>query len=173
MADDAPGVEAWKENTTAFDRVRSIATIVDRPRSASYIAGEACVAENTARDHLNRLVEMYVLLKTDDEGTTLYAPDPLHVRMKTLRDLLEDHDQDGLIQLKAGMQEQIEEWKQDFDVESSDELRKHAGETKTASETRNLLRTASDWDLSRYRLSIVEDAIENYEDYRRDYRGDA
>ncbi len=173
MADDAPGVETWKKNTTAFDRVRSIATTVERPRSASYIADEARVAENTARDHLNRLVELYVLLETNDEGTTLYAPDPLHVRMKTLRDLFEDHDQDGLIQLKAGMQEQIEEWKQEFDAASPDELRKRAGETETASETRKLLRTASDWDLSQYRLSIVEDAIENYEDYRRDYRGNA
>jgi hypothetical protein len=51
MAEDAPGVKAWKEHTSAFDRVRSVIETASQPRSASAIAEEALVAENTARTH--------------------------------------------------------------------------------------------------------------------------
>ena len=72
MTDQTPGVEAWKEHTTAFDRVQSVATTVSKPRPASYIAEEAHVAENTARGHLDRLVDLNVLLKSEREDGTLY-----------------------------------------------------------------------------------------------------
>jgi predicted ArsR family transcriptional regulator len=65
-ADGAPGVAAWKERTTAFDRVRSVALAVSEPRTAAWIAGEAAVAENTARRHLGRLVDLTVLTADAD-----------------------------------------------------------------------------------------------------------
>ncbi|MCH7660396.1 MAG: ArsR family transcriptional regulator, partial [Euryarchaeota archaeon] len=107
MVGDAPGIEAWKEQTSAFDRVRSVAGSVSKPRSASYIATEAYVAENTARNHLERLVEMNVLLESEKGGTSMYSPDPLHIRMQTLRDLLDTYDHDDLIRLKTDLQERI------------------------------------------------------------------
>lgn len=173
MTDDAPGVTAWIEQTSAFDRVHSVATTVSQPQPASYIGEEAHVAENTARDHLARLVDMNVLLKSDEEGTALYSPDPLHTRMQTLRNLLEDHDHDGLIELKADMQEQIAVWKRDYDADSPEELRERAAETTEAEATRDVVKVASDWELVLYRLSVVEDAIENYTTYSRDYRASA
>ncbi len=173
MSEEGPGVEAWRERTSAFDRVRSVASTVSRPRPASYIAAEAQVAENTARAHLERLVEMNVLREHDDGGTTTYAPDPLHTRMQTLRDLLDDHDHDGLIRLRADLQERIETWRDEYGVGSADELRERAVETDEAAETRRIRTTANDWDLVRYRLGIVEDAIENYATYSRDGRASA
>lgn len=170
MTEEAPGIEAWKEQASAFDRVRSVADTVSQPRTASHIAAEAHVAENTARDHLERLVDMNVLLKSDYEGTTTYSPDPLHTRMQTLRDLLDSHDHDDLIRLKAEMQEQVETWCDEYEVGSPDELRERAAETDDASETRNVLKTANDWELVLYRVGIVDDAIENYATYGRDYR---
>lgn len=170
MTEQTPGVEAWKEHTTAFDRVQSVATTVSQPRSASYIADEAHVAENTARDHLERLVNLNVLLKTERDDGTLYAPDPLHTRIQTLRDLLEEHDRTGLIELKAELQSQIEEWKADYGVDSPSALRAQAAETETAAQTRDLKKTASDWELAQYRLSILNDAIENYGTYTQDFR---
>lgn len=167
MSEDAPGTEAWKARTSAFDRVRSVAGTVSQPRSASAIADEAYVAENTARDHLERLVDLNVLLTTDREGTTLYAPDPLHTRMETIRDLLESHDRDELIGRKADLQERIEEWRETYDVDSPDELRTLAVETDSARETREVQETANDWELCRYRLSVLEDAIDNYGTYSR------
>lgn len=173
MTDQPPGVEAWKEHTTAFDRVQSVATTLSKPCPASYIADEAHVAENTARDHLERLVNLNVLLKGDGEDGTLYSPDPLHTRIQTLRDLLEEHDRDGLIGLKIELQSQIEDWEDDYRVASPDELRTRATETDTASQTRELKKTASDWELARYRLSVLEEAIENYATYTADFRASA
>ncbi|WP_425494254.1 DUF7342 family protein [Natronobiforma cellulositropha] len=37
------------------------------------MADEAHVAENTARDHLERLVALDVLQKTDQDGTAVYS----------------------------------------------------------------------------------------------------
>lgn len=170
MREDPGGVEAWKEHTSAFDRVQSVAGTLSRPRPASYIAAEAHVAENTARDHLERLVNLNVLLESEREGTVVYSPDPLHTRIQTLRELLESHSHDELIELKTNLQERIEAWRTEYDVGSPDELREHAAETDTAADTRDIRTTASDWELVLYRLSVVEDAIENYEMYSRDYR---
>lgn len=170
---DTPGVTAWKEQTTAFDRIQSVASTVTRPRPASYIAGEAHVAENTARGHLERLVDLNVLLKSEQDGTTLYAPDPLHTRLQTLRELLEEHDRDGLIELKADLQSRIEDWQTEYAVEAPDGLRERAAETESATQTREIRKTANEWELIEYRLSIVEDAIENYAAYSQDFRASA
>lgn len=168
MNDDAPGVAAWKEQTSAFDRVRSVAATVSDPQPASYIADEAHVAENTARAHLERLVEMNVLLRHDDAGTTRYAPDPLHTRLQTLRDLIDEHDHDALLGLKADLQEEIDAWRAEYGVDSPEEVRELAAEADDVAATRAIRRTANDWELTRYRLDIVEDAIENYGTYSRD-----
>ncbi len=173
MTDQTPGVEAWKEHTTAFDRVQAISTSLSQPRSASYIADEAHVAENTARDHLERLVNLNVLLKNERDDGAYYSPDPLHTRIQTLRDLLEAHDRNGLIELKAELQSQIEDWQADFGVTTPDELRARTAETDTALQTRELKQAASDWELARYRLSILEDSIANFESYTQDVRASA
>lgn len=173
MVKATPGIEAWKEQTSAFDRVRSVADTVSQPRTASHIADEAHVAENTARNHLERLVDMNVLLKSDREGTTTYSPDPLHTRVQTLRDLLDEHDHDALIRLKVELQTQVETWRDEYEVGSPDELRERAAETDDASETWSVRKTANDWELVLYRLSVVEDAIANYSTYSRHYRASA
>lgn len=169
MSEKRPEITAWKEHTSAFDRVQSIARTVESPRSAAEIADTAHVAENTAREHLERLVDLNVLLKREQSGTTLYGPDPLHTRLQTLRDLFKQHDRDELIQLKADIQEQIEEWQDEYDVETASALRERGADTETAVKTRDLRKTASDWELLSYRLSVVEEAIENYATYSQDF----
>ncbi|MFB6194494.1 MAG: ArsR family transcriptional regulator [Halobaculum sp.] len=166
MTDGEPGVEAWKRHTTAFDRVRSVATTVGEPRSASWIADEAAVAENTARGHLDRLVELGVLRATE-EGVTRYAPDPLHTRTQAIRELLDEYSHDGLVGLKRELQEQIAAWRAEYGVESAAALRECAAETDDAAETRAVRRTANEWELLAYRLELIEDAISNYAAYTR------
>ncbi|WP_434521566.1 DUF7342 family protein [Halorubrum sp. AS12] len=173
MSEVSPAVEAWKENASAFDRVQSVASALSEPQTASYIANEAYVAENTARKHLERLVDLNVLITSEREGTTHYSADPLHTRLQTLRELLEQNDRDDLIELKSELQSEIEGWSDEYGVDSPSELRARAAETGTAAQTRAVKTTASDWELVSYRLSIVEDAIENYAEYDRDYRASA
>ncbi|WP_202594644.1 DUF7342 family protein [Halolamina sediminis] len=128
MSESAPGVEAWKEHTTAFDRVRSVAASASGPKTAAEIADDAAVAENTARDHLDRLVEMNVLLRGERDGTTTYAPDLLHARAGPVRELLDEHDHDGLVQLKAELQERVAEWRGEYEADSPAVLRERAAD---------------------------------------------
>lgn len=168
MTTNSPGVDRWVEETTAFDRVQSVATALSTPASAASVASEAAVAENTARAHLDRLVDMNVLLADERDGTTVYAPDPLHTRVQTLRDLLSDHDHDELVGLRAQLQERLESWRADHGVDSPTALREAAAAAETAAETRRLRETAAEWELVEHRLSVVDDAVENYETYTRD-----
>ncbi|MFA9518678.1 hypothetical protein ACERIT_15970 [Halopenitus sp. H-Gu1] len=98
----------------------------------------------------------------------MYSPDPLYTRMQTVRDLLDEHDRDDLIRRKSQLQDQIETWRDEFGVESLDALRELAAMADDAAETREILQTVNDWELVAYRISIVEEAIENYPKYSRD-----
>lgn len=164
MADE-PGVDRWKDHQSAFDRVRSVAVTLSKPRPADWIADQAHVAGNTARDHLQRLVEMNVLQEVPGDGATAYRPDPLYRRMRALRDLLDGRDRDDLIELRADLQERVEAWRAEYDAESPADLRERAAHAETAERTREYRRTAGDWDVVRYRLRLVEDAIEHYSEY--------
>jgi hypothetical protein len=166
VTEGQPGVSRWVEETTAFDRVQSVATALSTPASAAEVATEAAVAENTARAHLDRLVEMNVLRSTDRDGSTVYAPDPLHTRVQTLRDLLSAHDHDGLLALQAQLRERVEGWREEFGVDDPSTLRTTA--TDTAAETRRRREVAAEWETTAHRLSVVTEAVENYETYTRD-----
>lgn len=159
------GVEAWKEHTTAFDRVRSITQTLDQPRTAKYIAEEAAVSETTANDHLKRLVEMNVIRTVKGEDATLYEPDPLYARFRTLRRLIDEHDHTELLELKSDLQQQTENLEEKYGEDSPTDLRERAAETETAEETMQLIEDASDWELALYHLSVVNDAIDNYSEY--------
>lgn len=165
MTDESPGGEAWTEQTSAFDRVRSVATTLSQPRPVPYIANEAKVAETTARTHLERLVDIGILLKSYDEGVTCYSPDPLYARMQTIRNLLRENDRNALARHESELQDRIETWRDNYEVESLDELRERAASTDSAAETRDIVQTVKDWGLVAHRLGIIDEAIENYPRY--------
>ncbi|MFC3959052.1 winged helix-turn-helix domain-containing protein [Halovivax cerinus] len=165
MTDDDPGVDTWTKHATAFDRVRAIAQALDRPRTAGYIADDAAVSPTTANDHLTRLVEMNVVRTVESDGATAYAPDPLYVRFQTLRELLETHDHDELLDRKAELQDQLGAYEREYDVVSPTALRERAATTDSADETVALKEAASDWELTQYHVSVVDDAIEHYAEF--------
>jgi predicted ArsR family transcriptional regulator len=85
MVETPTALKTWKAETTAIDRVQSIATTVSEPQPAASIAEEALVTENTARAHLQRLVDWNILVERDRDAPAVYAPDSLHTRMQTIR----------------------------------------------------------------------------------------
>lgn len=102
--------------------MQSVDITAPQPQSASYIANEASVAENTVRNHLERHIKLNMLLKSDGDDATRYVPDPLHTRLQTLRDPTKTHDRDGIIELKTELQTQIEDWEAQYAVLSLDAL---------------------------------------------------
>lgn len=168
MADGAREVEAWNEEASALDQIYSVASTVSSPTTVAEIAAEAGVAETTARAHLDRLTEMSILLKHDRKDPTAFEPDPLYTRLQTIRDLLDEHDQEGLLDLRSDLEDEVAAWRDEYSVQSPKQLRERAADSPDSDTTRELRQAANQWDLVRYRLTIVEDAVTNYETYTHD-----
>ena len=163
------GVQTWKKHTSAFDRVKSVTMTLTDPRPAPWIAEEAVVSPNTARDHLSRLVDLGVVTATEDGGIRHYYPDPLYTRLRDVRELIRESTKQELSEQAAGLKNDIAAWEAEYDANSPDALRERAAAEDTAAEQAyELVQAASDWELARYRLSLVQDAIENYDTWMSD-----
>ncbi|WP_434522810.1 DUF7342 family protein [Halorubrum sp. AS12] len=167
--DDADWMETWKEHASAFDRIKSVTMTLSEPRSAPWIAEQAAVSPNTARDHLRRLVDLGVVAESDDGGTRHYYPDPLYTRLRDIRELLEETTKQELSEQAAALKDDIAAWKTEYDADTPDTLRERAAaETVSAEHAYELTQVASDWELARYHLSLVQDAITNYDTWSTD-----
>ena len=158
--------ETWVEHTSAFDRVKSVALTLSTPRTASWIADEAHVSENTARSHLSRLAELGVLATTTTDRGTGYSPDAIYTRSQDIRELIQQNTEDQLAARAVELQEELATYSTTYDVESPAALRTSiATASLPAEEARERLEAVSDWEYARYRLSIVRDALEHYDTY--------
>lgn len=167
--DDPDWMETWKKHTSAFDRVKSVTMTLSEPQSAPWIAEQAAVSANTARDHLHRLADLGVVTATDDGGTRHYYPDPLYTRLRDIRALLEETTKQELSEQATELKNDIAAWKTEYDADSPDTLRERAAaDTVSAEQAFELTRAASDWDLARYHLSLIQDAITNYDTWTSD-----
>lgn len=159
-------VQSWTENTTGFDRVRSVSSAIQRPRTAGWIAAEAHVSEPTARNHLSRLVDLGVLTTdTTDRGKTYY-PDPIYTRLIALQELVASNTETELAEQATRVRQEIEDWKDRFDVETPHRLRASIADDATpAEEAQERLRAAADWEMAAYHLTLLRDAIDHYDSY--------
>ena len=165
MSDESNrGTERWVEETSAFDRVRSVAFALQQPRTAGQIAESAHVSEKTARDHLRRLVEMDVMLEETGEGPTTYYPDPAYMRYREVRTLAREHDRDELTDIVATLKRDIEEWRDEFDVETPDELHASVADANVSKEAvYERQKIAEDWEFTEHRLGLIKDALAEYD----------
>ena len=163
--DDYPrGVEEWIENTTALDRVKGIASGRQKPISVAEVAEEAFVSKNTARSHLERLTE-YNILQAETQGeTTLYSANPRYTRFSAVEELLDEYDRAELMELRSKIQERIEGWREEFEVEEREELGEAARKTEFSEETKSLINPYRQWGMEEYRLSLVNEALRSYEE---------
>lgn len=162
--DSNPGVERWVETTSAFDRVRSVAFSLQQPRTAGRVAEDAHVSEKTARDHLQRLVEMDVLVAQSEAGPTTYYPDPGFVRFREVRTLAHEHDRDELVEMVSTLKSDVEAWREEFDADSPDALRASTADADVPeAAVRERQRVAEDWEYTRHRLDLIGDALAQYD----------
>jgi len=163
---DVEWESTWKEHASAFDRVRAVVMAADEARPADWVAEHACVAESTARDHLDRLSEMGMVTVTQGADGTRYGPDPAYIRFREIRELTADYDPDELGEFVGELQESIAELRESFDEASPSELRAAAAaDGVTPEKSHEMLQAAADWEHYAYRLSLLEDAITRYDEY--------
>lgn len=154
-----PGVEAWIEHTTPFERVRSIALAMSQSKTAGQIAEEAAVPVEAARKHLEKLVNQGILLESTDRGMPMYRADPDYTRSQTIQELLDTHDEKELIELRDDLLNQIETWQNEHDVETPNNLRARHEDTDPQNRLINH-RTINEWEIVEYRLNIVNEILE-------------
>lgn len=75
---------------------------------------------------------------------------------------MDEHNQDGALNLKEDLHAQIETWKDEYEVGSPKELRELATDTDTTKQKAEIRQTASEWEVAEYRLGIVEDVVDNW-----------
>ena len=165
MSDDSnPGIEGWVAETSAFDRLRSVAFALQRPQSAGEIADQAHVSEKTARGHLQRLVEMDAMDAWTDGGRTTYYPDPGYVRYREVRSLAREYDRDELVEQVAAIKREIEGWQREYDVDSPTELRASvAGIDVSEAAVYERQQVTEDWELAEHRLDLFGEALNAYD----------
>lgn len=156
MADARDG---WTESLSAAERVRMVAITVDEPRTANWIADEAVVAHETATKYLSQLVDDGQLVAERAGDRTVYRPDPVSQYLDEVRELYEGHSPDELATGLRDITEQIEGWRDEYGIETPNELRATIGGVEDAEEARTRQRIALEWDRLAARRSLVEDAL--------------
>lgn len=162
--DTSTGTDHWIEETSAFDRVRSVAFALQRPKTAGQIADSAHVSEKTARGHLRRLVEMDVLLEDVADGPTTYYPDPGYMRYREVRTLAREHDRDELVELVATLKGDIEDWQDEYGVDEPNALRESVTDAEVSeTEVYDRQQVTEDWEYTEHRLELIREALAEYD----------
>jgi sugar-specific transcriptional regulator TrmB len=156
--------DAETDHDDTFRRVREVAMTVSEPRNAGEIADAAGVARNTAEKYLQRLVETRTIVAVVQGRETRYRPDPVTQYLDQVRDLIENHSKAELTAELAVIREDIDAWKDKYDVSSPDELRASVGDEDLSPEERERrIRDAEDWEYYRERIGVVQQAIDLYD----------
>ena len=151
------------DHTTKVDRIREVAMTVREPKNAGEIADYAGVARNTAEKYLTQLVEVDKLTTVQRGRETCYYPDPVTQYFDQIRDLVNDHEKDELTAELIAIRDDIDEWKDRYDVESADDLRTTVGDDIPASERQQRRHDADDWEYYEHQTTLIKQAIQLYD----------
>lgn len=166
-------VDPWTEAATARERVETVATTLSEPRTTNWIAEQADVEWDTAKRHLEDLVESGVLLVTADDR---YVPDPTRAYFDRLRELILTNDREELRGELEAIAERIEEWKNTYDVASPEELEASLAHDLSPEEVRERRRALRQWENGLRSRETIRTALSLYdavESLRSGVPGDA
>jgi len=168
------GLESWTDDLSARERVRKIATTLTEPRSVEWVRNEAQVSSwQTAKDELEMLVEFgQVHAVEGDDGNTKYAPNYQLRYFNEVTELINEHTRDELREEIAAIQEAIDEWKTEFDVESRDDLESTlTADDLTSDAIRERNKVLRKWERYEDNKRLLKHALELYDDARELYPG--
>jgi len=150
---------------TDEDRVRMVARQVSEPRTANWIASEADWSHGPTKRVLERLVDDDILHRDDTGGHTTYFPD---YRRQALTEAIRlrdsDHTVEDLTERLTEMNAQIRGWKDEFDVESPNQLRETiADQVLDVTEEDRRREIAREWEQLQRRIETVGFAIREWD----------
>jgi hypothetical protein len=170
------GLESWTGGLSARERVREIATTLTQPRSVEWVREEAQISSwQTAKDELEMLVEFgQVHAIEGDDGHTKYAPNYQLRYFNEVTELINDHTRDELREEIATIQEEIDGWKAEFDVESRADLESTLTDDDLSGEdVRERNTVLRQWERYEDNKRLIKHALELYDDARTLYPGES
>lgn len=168
------GLESWSDGLTARERVREIATSLTEPRSVEWVREQAQISSwQTAKDELEMLVEFgQVHAIEGDDGNTKYAPNYQLRYFNEVTELINEHTRAELREEIATIQEQIDAWKTEFDVETRDDLESTLTDDDLSSgDVRERNEVLREWERYEDNKRLLKHALELYDDARSLYPG--
>lgn len=152
------------DRRSTFEKVRAVAMTVREPKNAGEVADAADVARNTAEKYLQQLVEADKLTTVREGRETRYYPDPVTRYFDHLRDLVENHGKEELTDELAAIRTDIEDWQDEYGVETPDALRASVGDPDlSADERERRRRDAEDWEYFERQAAAIRQAIRLYD----------
>jgi predicted ArsR family transcriptional regulator len=140
----------WPDDADAAERVRHVALTRTEPRNAGWIAEEANVSRDTAVKYLRRLVETDELETVETGDGTGYRPDPVTQFLSEVRRLAEEHTLEELTRELDAIDEEIDDWRGIYEVDSLEELRTSLGrDDLDPADRRERLAVAEEWEYDR------------------------
>lgn len=154
-----------ERQTTGEDRVRMVARQLSEPRTANWIASEAKWSHEPTKRVLERLADDGVLRRDTSGAHTTYSPDYRQQAMQEAMRLRDgSHSVEDLTDRLAEMKSQIRAWKEEYGVESPNQLRATiADERLEESEEHHRRDIARDWTHLQRRIQIVGFAIREWD----------
>jgi hypothetical protein len=162
-------LDSWTDGLSTRERVREIATTLTQPRSVEWVREEAQISSwQTAKDELEMLAEFGQLHAIEgDDGNTKYAPNYQLRYFNEVTELINNHTRDELREEIAPIQEQIDEWKTEFDVESRDALESTLTDDDiTSGDVRERNTILRDWERYEDNKRLLKHALKLYDDAR-------
>lgn len=160
-------MDGWTETMSTRERVRAIAETISEPRSVNWIREQADVSSwDTTKDELELLVEQGTLRRVELDGDVHYVPDFTRKFLDRIKELAEEHSKNELREEIAAITEEIEEWKETYDVEARDELEASLTDEDDLSSdaVHERTRVLEQWEENLYYKRLIGHALHLYDD---------
>jgi hypothetical protein len=159
------GVSSWAASTSARERIRSVATTLREPRSVNWISEQADAAWSTTDEELQDLVEQGRLRCVETDSATLYQPDYTRLLFDEIRTLIEENSREQLRGELAAITDEIEEWRETYDVETWEDLEGSLADGDLSSgELRERRDVIAFWRENEEDRRLIKHALELYSD---------
>jgi len=155
----------WKDDLSPRERVRQIVETVTDPASANWVAEQADVGWQTAKDELEQLAERGDLRRVDQGDDVRYVPDFTRLYTERIRELALTFSREDLREEIVQAKEEVQEIQSEYGVESREELEASlSSDDVSATEARDRQRSLREWEEVADELQLLEHALSLYDD---------
>lgn len=116
-------VAGWEEETTPYERVRTVINHAYTPRTADAVAETAHTSPKTARKHLTTLSEEgFVTTEPGEHGATTYRRSAESLVVEQAAAILEEMSPPDLRDRIGELQDRLADFRDEYDIDSPEAL---------------------------------------------------